>query len=159
MQFYDVAGQKEKRQRWVPYMQSRLSAIIYVTSIASYDQRMEEDRTVNRYVDALVLFESIMQNPLLKGVQTIVMLNKVDIFEEKIKVVDFKTHIHHYNGKNTSKDVIKFISEEFKRKNQEVQRKVIVHLTTGTDIKLMKGIIKSIQYISFTQENHPKSSA
>lgn len=142
--FYDVAGQKDKRFRWVPYLQSSLKAIIYIMSIASFDQKMAEDPTMNRFIDALVLFESLMQSVPLKLVSTIVLFNKADLFQEKCKVIDFAKTIHHYKGKNTAKDILKFISLEFKRKNTDEKRQLITHVTTGTDIKLMKSIIEKI---------------
>lgn len=96
--FFDVAGQKDKRSRWVPYLSSTLRGIIFIMSIASFDQRMAEDATVNRYLDSLVLFEELMGNSLLAGIPTILLLNKADLFELKVKAVNFSSFIVHYDG-------------------------------------------------------------
>lgn len=150
--FYDVAGQKDKRQRWVPYFSSKLSALIYIVSVASYDRVLDEDKSVNRYIDSLVLFESIMQHPLLSGISTIVLLNKIDLFYIKCKTVSFKDFIHQYSSTNSPEDIIKFIAQDFVKKNREKERQLVVHVTTATDIKLMKGVIRKIQLFHIIQE-------
>lgn len=143
--FHDVAGQRDKRQRWVPFVQHDLSALIFIFSVASYDLLLAEDSTVNRFADAMTLFDTIMQNSLLNECPTIVMLNKIDLFTEKIKKIQFSTFVPGYTGKNTGSDVLRYISDEFTQRNKNPQREVVIHLTTGTDIKLMTGVIKSVQ--------------
>ncbi|KAJ3319533.1 hypothetical protein HDV06_006266 [Boothiomyces sp. JEL0866] len=56
-------------------------------SLASYDQYLVEDPTVNMMLDSLVLFDQIVNHPTLKTQNFLLFLNKKDIYEKKIKKV------------------------------------------------------------------------
>ncbi|KAJ1557400.1 hypothetical protein HK096_007499 [Nowakowskiella sp. JEL0078] len=57
----DVGGQRSDRLFWAPYFSDEVNAILFVVSLASYDQQLQEDRNVNRMMDALVLFETLLR--------------------------------------------------------------------------------------------------
>ena len=98
--FYDVAGQKDQRARWIPYFEKLLHGIVFVASVAAFDQFMKEDVTTNRFIDSLILFESLMSNELLKSVAVIVLLNKADLFYKKIaQKIEFNQFLPYYTGK------------------------------------------------------------
>jgi G-protein alpha subunit len=60
MKFYDVAGQKDRRARWAPYFEHNLDGLIFIASIAAFDQRMKEDDTVSRFDDSLECFDELV---------------------------------------------------------------------------------------------------
>jgi hypothetical protein len=65
---------------------------VFVASLSAYDQMMIENNTKNRMEDSLELFASISNNPLLAKMQFILLLNKRDLFEEKItksSIIDY----------------------------------------------------------------------
>ena len=63
-----------------------VDAIVYVASLSGYDQKLYEDETQNRMVEALQLFKEIVNLTLFPPeCAMILFLNKVDLFEEKIK--------------------------------------------------------------------------
>ncbi|KAJ3078103.1 guanine nucleotide-binding protein subunit alpha, partial [Quaeritorhiza haematococci] len=94
---YDVGGQRSDRLFWAPYFEGEVHAILFIVSLAAYDQLLVEDTTVNRMLDALVLFESICNNPLLKNVSMILFLNKTDLFEKKLKSSPLQKYFPDYN--------------------------------------------------------------
>lgn len=96
--FYDLAGQVDKRSIWTQYFENGLNCIIYVLSIASFDQYLEEDKSINRFEDSLNCYKQIIKNKLLAGVSIIVFFNKMDLFTEKLKTIDFKRYIQDYEG-------------------------------------------------------------
>lgn len=57
---------------------------------------MEEDVSVNRMTDAINLFEDIVKHKSLQEVPIILLLNKSDRFEEKVKVTQVKTYLPDY---------------------------------------------------------------
>ena len=63
---------------------------MFLVSIASYNQMLLEDTTVNRLSDALDLFKEICENELLKNTNIMLFLNKFDLFSEKIKKIPIK---------------------------------------------------------------------
>ena len=97
---------------------------------------MEEDSTVNQFVDSLVLFDSIVNNPLLKNSNVILFLNKIDLLKEKLKRdVKLSDYIPYYHGifkilpltledKNERSEVTRFMLKEFTRKNTQEKRQM-----------------------------------
>lgn len=97
----DVGGQMKYRLAW-PRFFDAANAIIFVASLAAYDQFMEEkDFTKrNRMVDSLNLFESIINHELLKNISIILLLNKVDLATLKIQgSSSIKSYFPHFSGK------------------------------------------------------------
>jgi hypothetical protein len=83
--FYDVAGQKDKRSRWAPYFEKTLTSIIFVVSTACFCDTMHEDSAMNQMHDTLSLFETLRKTPLLQNRPFIVLFNKVDLLNDKLK--------------------------------------------------------------------------
>lgn len=95
--FIDIAGQLDKRPKWVPYFEDG-NAILFVASAASYDQVTDEIPGVNQFIDSLVLFENIVNHPSLKNASIILFLNKVDLLRQKLKRSPVSQHILYYKG-------------------------------------------------------------
>ena len=55
----DVGGQRTERGKWI-YVFADVDAIVYVASLSGYDQKLYEDETQNRMVEALQLFKEIV---------------------------------------------------------------------------------------------------
>ena len=82
---YDVGGQRNERKKWIHCFEG-VTAVIFVAAISEYDQKLFEDASTNRMVEALDLFEDICNNAFFVKSSLILFLNKRDLFEEKIKV-------------------------------------------------------------------------
>lgn len=154
--FIDVAGQLDKRPKWIPYFENAANAILFVASASCYDQFMEEDTSVNQFIDGLVLFDNIVNHPALKNASIILFLNKIDLLNQKLIKSRLSDFIPYYkgiealiSGKNEKKDVMEFMSKEFLRKNSNTSRTVILHYTQGTDVKMMSKIIESVKLSIF----------
>jgi hypothetical protein len=95
--FFDVSGLKHHRKQWLPYF-DKVTAILFVVSLSSYNQNMAEDPTVNRMADAIVVFDQMVNNPLLSAPNVILFLNKKDLYEKKIKTDPLNQYFPDYNG-------------------------------------------------------------
>ncbi|KAI8913398.1 guanine nucleotide binding protein, alpha subunit [Gorgonomyces haynaldii] len=144
--FFDVPGQKDKRFRWAQYFEVDLNALMYIASSASFDQVLEEDATVNRFIDGVVLFDNVINHPLLLKTNTILMLNKIDLLKEKLERIKFKDYVVNYEGPNQFDKVIRFINKLFVKCNKTADRGMVTHVTTAVDRKLMTKICSSVQY-------------
>jgi hypothetical protein len=92
---------------WTPYFEGDLDAIIFVASLAAYDQKLQKDEDeneTNRMKDALDLFKSICNNSLLKNASIILLLNKLDIFEKKIQSTPIARHFPEYEQEKRGKN-------------------------------------------------------
>lgn len=99
--FIDVGGQVKYRWAW-PRFFDIVSTIIFVTSLASYDQLMaEEDYSKkNRMLDAMELFSEIVNHELLSTIPIILLMNKLDLAEEKIRTSSVVKHFPDYKSRN-----------------------------------------------------------
>ncbi|KAJ3256083.1 hypothetical protein HK103_005766 [Boothiomyces macroporosus] len=97
LHMFDVSGLKHHRKQWIPYFDD-VAAILYIVSLSSYDQTMVEDPTVNRMVDALVLFDQIVNNPALSKPDIILFFNKKDLYEKKVKKIPINEFFPEYQG-------------------------------------------------------------
>ena len=68
--------------------EGKLDAIIFCTSLADYDLTLREDLVTNRLKESLDLFKETCRNPFFSKVYMFLLLNKMDIFEEKIMTKD-----------------------------------------------------------------------
>merc|ERR1719506_1118409 len=82
---YDVGGQRNERKKWI-HCFDNVTALIFVGAISEYDQVLYEDKTQNRLVEAVDLFEEICNSKWFLGTSIILFLNKKDLFEEKYLV-------------------------------------------------------------------------
>ncbi|KAI8836362.1 guanine nucleotide binding protein, alpha subunit, partial [Chytridium lagenaria] len=144
---YDVGGQRSMRQFWAPYFEGAITAILFVVSISGYDQVLVEDPSVNRMYDAIALFQSICNNALLKSVNIILFLNKVDLLQKKIQKSPIRRYFPDFDGDTSVKAAGAFFKNKFVSRNQSTTRKIYTHFTTGTDTAHMSVIISAVKDI------------
>ncbi len=119
----DVAGSRlERRKWWQPNVISDVCVIIYVVAIPEYNQVLFEDNQTNRLIESLNLFKTVMNQltgniNILKDIFVIVLFNKYDLFEQKIKTIPitqtFSNNFPKNMNPNDSQDVDKFIATQF----------------------------------------------
>ncbi|KAH8826297.1 guanine nucleotide binding protein, alpha subunit [Flagelloscypha sp. PMI_526] len=112
---------RSKRNKWNSYLQM-VTALIFVIALSDYDQKLEDDQSVNRLDEAMELFESISTSPLLNKTHSIlVFLNKMDIFEEKLPHSPLNAHFPDYTGENEANEAMNYFLKRFvKSANPEI---------------------------------------
>ncbi|KAJ1332456.1 hypothetical protein BSLG_008758 [Batrachochytrium salamandrivorans] len=142
--FYDVGGQLKHRKQWVPYF-DHVHTVIFVVSLACYDQMLAEDETINRMHDALGLFEEVCNNPLLRKIPVTLFLNKKDLFETKIHISPIGNYFPDFSAKGTQ-----FFDKKFRDKlmvdesSNHQKRNMFTHVTCCTDTSAMGVIIVTV---------------
>lgn len=61
----DVGGQRSERRKWVNVFSS-VNAILFVASLAGYDECLLEDRDANQMRESMVVFSQLVSNPLFQ---------------------------------------------------------------------------------------------
>ncbi|KAI9353595.1 guanine nucleotide binding protein, alpha subunit [Obelidium mucronatum] len=129
--------------KWAQFFEDSQS-IIFLVAISAYDQVCMEDEETNRIVEAMNLFASICNNPLFKKTDMILFLNKIDLFQEKIKARPISLYFPDYVGPNEYQESSKYFVNRFKEINKYPDsKKIYPHLTHATDTKQTKKIMKS----------------
>ncbi|OQV22091.1 Guanine nucleotide-binding protein G(q) subunit alpha [Hypsibius exemplaris] len=98
----DVGGQRSERRKWIHCFEN-VNAMIFVASLSDFDQELldktannYEDRTVNRMEESLALFNVVIQDRFLQTASIILLLNKTDIFQEKLQERDLADYFPDY---------------------------------------------------------------
>jgi len=144
----DVGGQRTERGKWI-YVFADVDAIVYVASLSGYDLKLYEDETQNRMVEALQLFKEIVNLTLFPPqCSMILFLNKVDLFEEKIKTVDpakCHSYFQDYKGGCDAAAGKEYFKKKFESLSQS--RKVFPFFTCAVDTGLMKRMMDAAKRI------------
>lgn len=139
----DVGGQRSERRKWASCFDD-VTGLIFVASLAAYNQLLFEDETTIRMAESLTTFENILGTSAFKECCIILFLNKSDLFHAKIDKWPITSCFENYNGPFTENDQYEHIKRAFESKNRVAGRKVHVHRTCATDTSHIKGIFKAV---------------
>ena len=149
----DVGGQRSERRKWIHCFQN-VHTILFVAAISEYNQVLLEDGKTNRMEESLKLFDSIVNNAFFIRTNFILFLNKIDLFEEKIKKFDLRTHFDDFKGEPEDAEAAKkFIAAKFlsriksdsaSKKNKWANSRVYHHFTCATNTGHIKIIFQDV---------------
>jgi len=109
----DVGGQRNERKKWIHCFDD-VKAILFLVSLAGYDQVMFEDSTKNRMHEELELFATVTHNEIFKNTPIFLLLNKKDLFETMIQQKDLSSCFPEYVGGKDVKAALEFVKEKFR---------------------------------------------
>jgi len=149
--------------RWIHCFDD-VTAIIFVTSLSEYDQKLFEDEKMNRMEESLNLFEEIINCRYFKNTPIIVFYNKKDLFQKKIQKVDLKVCFKDYTGNNKFVKIanqnvggcdydkaLAWIQSKFKKLNQNEKRPIFEHVTCATDTNNVRVVFDAVRQIILQQ--------
>ncbi|KAG6840843.1 hypothetical protein C0991_003790 [Blastosporella zonata] len=146
---FDVGGCRTNRTAWLPFFDN-VNAIIFLSPVSVFDQRLEEDPRVNRLEDSIILWTSICQSTLLAKTQLILFLNKCDLLRRKLKRgIQVQAFLPSYgNRPNEVIPVVKYLREKFKDIQKQSSREVrstYIYPTTVTDTEATAVTLESVR--------------
>lgn len=129
--FIDVGGQRNERRKWI-HCFDHVTAIIFVAAVSEFDQVLFEDEKRNRMLESIEVFDNICNHHSFRKTSTILFLNKVDIFAEKIKRTRLANYFPEFTGPNDFDHATDFIKDKFLSVNRQ-DKLIFPHFTTATD--------------------------
>lgn len=146
---YDVGGARSLRAAWAPFFDN-MDAIIFLAPISGFDETLAEDPTVNRLEDSILLWKSIVSNPLLQNAQTVLFLNKFDLFKAKLDAgIQFGQHVVSYgNRPNISENASNYLRKKFASLHKQcspLPRVLYCHLTSAIDSQSTQSILGNVR--------------
>jgi GTPase SAR1 family protein len=149
----DVGGQRSERKKWIHCFQD-VKAIIFVVAMSEYNLFLEENRSVNRMLESLKLFDDIVNNMWFNNTNIILFLNKKDLFEEKIQKIDLNICFKEYTEGKDYEKASSYIRQQYEGKNKTFndKRKIYTHTTCATQTDNIKFVWNTAKKI-FLQEN------
>jgi hypothetical protein len=85
---------------------------VFVVALDAFDKKLYEDKTVNRMMDSLQLFEELVNSKWMKVNNVILVLNRFDLFQEKYKKKNITDAFPDYRG-SSEKDAIEYILNQY----------------------------------------------
>jgi len=143
---YDVGGQRGERKKWIHCFDD-VTAIMFIASLSEYNQVLAEDRTRNRLVESLDLFEGIANLPWFEKASIILFLNKKDLFEEKVIKIDIGDFHPDYTGGLDYDAGIQYIQEEYFDRNENEDKTLYCHVTDATNTENVAFVWQATQHI------------
>jgi len=157
---YDVGGQRNERKKWIHCFDG-VTAIIFVGAISEYDQVLYEDKSQNRLVEAVQLFEEICNSQWFSETSIILFLNKRDLFEEKfvnrkvpmnVTGLEFFAHAPEIDWDTTSAEEAiataqAWIIQQFMEQKNNPDKEVYHHITCATDTKNVETVFNACKDI------------
>jgi hypothetical protein len=143
---FDVGGQRNERKKWIHCFEN-VTAVLFVAAISEYDQVLYEDENTNRMVEALNLFEEICNSRWFRDTAMILMLNKRDLFAEKIKLVSLRTCFSDYSGEDTYEAGCDYMMDQFEGRNRNPEKQVYTHITCATDTDNVSAVFNAVKDI------------
>uniref|UniRef100_A0A7S1BWI0 Uncharacterized protein n=2 Tax=Corethron hystrix TaxID=216773 RepID=A0A7S1BWI0_9STRA len=133
---YDVGGQRTERKKWMPFFDD-VDGVIFVGALSEYDQMLAEAKSTNRMSETLGLFRTIANTPAFKKTPVMLFLNKVDLFEEKIKVSNPKDieAFADYDG-SSFEEGLEYFQNRFRKCVSDIDdfdNRLFIHATNATD--------------------------
>ncbi|KAI9206281.1 guanine nucleotide-binding protein G(o) subunit alpha [Polychytrium aggregatum] len=130
----DVGGQRSERRKWIHYFDD-VRAVLFVSAVGSYDQTISEDRSTNRMIEALDVFQKVANSSALSNTAFLVFLNKIDLLEEKLSNPSkpFNKFFPDFQGQPSLDAVRNYFVGRFKMVNKNPDRPLYFYVTTATD--------------------------
>ncbi|KAH7710196.1 guanine nucleotide-binding protein G(i) subunit alpha-1 [Aphelenchoides avenae] len=141
----DVGGQRSERKRWIHCFEG-VTAIIFCVALSEYDMVLEEDSVTNRMRESMQLFDSICNNKFFEESSIILFLNKMDVFEEKIRKSPLTICFPEYTGANTSDEAAAYIQAKFEELNQRKGelKDIYTYRTCATDTNNVRYVFQAV---------------
>lgn len=83
---YDTGGQRNERRKWIHIFED-VSLVVFVADLSGYTEVLFEDSSMNKLSEDINLFHNITESVHFQHVPIVLVLNKVDMFEKKLREV------------------------------------------------------------------------
>ncbi|GAA95470.1 uncharacterized protein L969DRAFT_92602 [Mixia osmundae IAM 14324] len=141
---FDVGGQRSERRKWLHCFEN-VTCVIFVASVAAYDQYLLEDQQSNQMTEALMLFEVIANSLWFKSTDMVLLLNKTDLLNTKVLASDVKAFFPSFTGNSrSSQDVRSYFKRQFLDRVHDKKKAVYCHYTSAIDTQLLRVVMSSV---------------
>lgn len=151
----DAGGQRSERKKWIHSFQN-ITAVVFVLATSEYDQMLFEDERVNRMHESIMLFDTLLNSKWFHDVPFILFLNKIDLFEQKVKKTPIRKYFPNYQGRVGDAEAgLQYFEKIFLSLNRS-NKPIYVKRTCATDSETMKFVLSAVTDM-IIQQNLKKS--
>lgn len=139
---FDVGGQRSERKKWIHCFEN-VTALVFMVAISEYDQKLVEDESVNRMMESLNLFDSIVNSKWFIKTPIILFLNKIDLFMAKLPASPVEQYFPEYTG-GTYEEACEFFLDKFRSLKNNPDKEIYPHFTCATDTSQIKFVMAAV---------------
>jgi len=143
--FVDVAGYHSERSKWI-YCFESVTVVIFCVDLCGYDQVLRRDATQNHMTESLMVFDEVCNSHWFKDTKFVLLLNKTDLFKEKIENVDLTVCWPDYSGGYNFENASTFIKQKFLDQNIS-KNELFVHFTCAISTENIEFVLKFVREI------------
>uniref|UniRef100_A0A0W0G318 Benzoate 4-monooxygenase cytochrome p450 n=1 Tax=Moniliophthora roreri TaxID=221103 RepID=A0A0W0G318_MONRR len=129
---FDCGGQRAERKKW-RHCAEQASVVVFVASLSEYDQVLVEDPAMNRMIESQILFHAICRSTWFTDVPIILILNKRDVLERKLRTSPINRHFTDYLGGDDVDAACDYFARSFASFAQG-KPQLQVYLTSAIDV-------------------------
>ncbi|KAJ5302299.1 guanine nucleotide-binding protein alpha-2 subunit [Penicillium antarcticum] len=134
----DLGGQSLKRKKWMRCLED-VDYLMFVVALSTYDQCLDEGHCTNQMREAMKLFDSFVNSDIFKNKPILLILDKLEIFEEKLYYSPISGHFPDFNASDTTSwAAAEYIGHLFQQINRTQGREIYVHYMNTTDTNSLK---------------------
>jgi GTPase SAR1 family protein len=142
LKLIDVGGQRNERRKWNNFFEG-VEVVIYLVAASEYNQLLYEDDTTNRMRENLELYCDVINNVEFASKPVILVLNKMDVFKEKMKSYDFRVAFPDYDGGQDPEVAIDYLKDIYEKK-RSTDAPFYCFETMATDTEKLKETFEDI---------------
>jgi len=138
----DVGGQRSERRKWI-HCFSSVTSVLFCASLIGYCQKLREEN-ISRMEEAIALFAEVSNSEYFHKSSIILFLNKMDLFQEKIKTHPLKDYLLNYESGEDFNKASNFVKARF----LEVVangRRVYSHITCAISTENIEYVINDVR--------------
>jgi hypothetical protein len=135
IQLFDVEGMMLTRKERLEkiFEKAKVNAVVYVISLTEYQFWNNFESCENKFQNSIDAFENAMGMKQLENVPWILLFNKFDLFEEKVKAFPLENYFDDYQ-KDKQKSDVEFVVGKYLEKVKFKVEKEIVSIFQQNDV-------------------------
>lgn len=156
----DVGGQRAHRKKWIHCFEG-VAAMMFCVALSGYDRVLEEDGKTNRMQESLQLFKAMYTTKWFVNTSIILLLNKRDIFADKIQNQPLTICFPEYTGQNNYSNATTYIKQRFEEIRFETltdktghPKWIYTHFTCATDTPSIEDVFDAVSDIAIQNAFH-----
>jgi len=141
----DVGGQRSERKKWIHCFDG-VTSLLFVAAMSAYDQFLYEDQDTSQILEALALYEDLVNSQWFAETSVILFLNKKDLFAQKVLKVPMVNYFPDFKGSGYD-DGVEYIKSLFKARNHQPNKDIYTHVTCATDNNQIQTVFNDVKDI------------
>ncbi|KAL6477166.1 hypothetical protein MHYP_G00156650 [Metynnis hypsauchen] len=143
---YDVGSQRSERKKWFSYFDD-VRAVLFVVALSGYDLTLPEHPFSIRLQESLELFTTVCNSTNFRKASLILLMNKTDLFCEKILHSGRHLRLYHSDYKGLDYDVnaaARYVTALFVGRCTTSGKLVYPHYTNATDTATVRDVFSAV---------------